>query len=286
MFVIVDTVLSAPLATNGTVTLNYPTGRTAGDFRPMGHRVFARGLMAELPLNTGYTLTFNAPNITFTYKGATTIPAGTNLKVELDMFGSNDNLVNRVKPSNPRLSTSNTMRVLLGAPAATNAAGLAASQGIAAAGSAVLAATVLDVPRNVIAAWTTAATLTVTGKDEFGVTMTEQVVGATSFTGKKAFKTITSMVITGAAVTLFTAGWGNVIGLPVFLEGQGVILAEILNGGVAAAGTVVAGVSALATNATGDVRGTYAPASAPDGTKTYALVVTVDDATNLGVPQA
>src|SRR3982751_2265214 len=61
-----------------------------------------------------------------------------------------------------------------------------------------------DVPRNIVAAWTTTSVLTFTGTDAYGATIVENSASGASHTGKKAFKTITSVSstasITGATI--------------------------------------------------------------------------------------
>ena len=95
-------------------------------------------------------------------------------------------------------------------------------------------------------------------------------------TGKKAFKEITK-VITSADVTGLTVGTGVVLGLPVFLSDTVDIIREILDSVPATAGTVVVGDVATATATTGDVRGTYSPNSAPNGTRVYELTLLLRD---------
>ena len=129
--------------------------------------------------------------------------------------------------------------VTLGAPAAAAANNIAASQSVAAAASfslngSLLSAVatgkvILDVPRNVVAAWTTTSILTITGKDEYGNTMIEVSASGTSHTGKKAFKEITS-VVSSASITGATIGTGKVLGLPVFVPTYAAIRSELENG--------------------------------------------------------
>ena len=282
---VLTAVASAAIATNGTQAFNYPANRTAGDYRAVGHSLYSRGLMAALVMGTGFTISFGASAATVTYLGTTSIPANTVMTLELDKVGGNDVVQHSPPPAAQRFSNSNLVRMSLGAPAATNAAGLAATQAIVGPAAAVLIATVMDVPRNVIAAWTTSATMTVVGKDEYGVVMSEAQTGI-AFTGNKAFKTITSITITGASVTAFTAGWGNKIGLPVFSEGGGTIVTEIINFGMAVAGTMVGGSTVAPTPATNDARGTYVPNTAPNGANTYGLILAVDDNRFMGLGQA
>jgi len=131
-----------------------------------------------------------------------------------------------------------------------------------------------DVPRNVVAAWTNTAVLTVTGTDEYGNVMRESSASGTSMTGAKAFKTITS-VTTSANITGLTVGSGVRLGLPMYLPNVPNVIVQLQDGAAATAGTVVAGDSAVATATTGDVRGTYSPNSAPNGSLRFELDVIV-----------
>lgn len=135
----------------------------------------------------------------------------------------------------------------------------------------------LDVPRNVIAAWTGAAILTVTGTDYYGQAQTESSASGTSFTGKKAFSTVTSVTV-GANVTGCTVGTGNVLGLPFRIVPAG-LLAPIFDGAADAGTVVVADETNPATSTSGDVRGTYAPAGTLNGAKYVAALLKVADNT-------
>jgi hypothetical protein len=131
-----------------------------------------------------------------------------------------------------------------------------------------------DVPRNVVGAWTTSSTVTVTGTDYYGKAQTEAQTG-TTFTGKKAFATITQ-IQSSAAVTGATFGTGAVLGLP-FRVTSGDVFGPVLNN-AADAGTVVVGdITVPATSTTGDVRGTYAPAGALNGTSYLAANMIISD---------
>jgi hypothetical protein len=115
--------------------------------------------------------------------------------------------------------------------------------------------------------------------------MSEVSASGTSFTGAKAFAKVSSITF-NASVTGATAGTGVVLGLPVFLPYTGAVLKELQDGATATAGTVTAGVVTAATTTTGDVRGTYSPNSAPNGSRTYELYVGLTDMGYRGVTQA
>lgn len=140
---------------------------------------------------------------------------------------------------------------------------IAASQTVTGAGtafvingaSATAGLATLDIARNVIAAWTNTAIVTVTGTDLYGAVQTEVSGSGTSFTGKKAFATITK-VTTSATITGATVGTGNVLGLPFRIK-SGDVLQAMFNDAVDAGTFVVPDLTLPATATTGDVRGTY-----------------------------
>jgi hypothetical protein len=72
----------------------------------------------------------------------------------------------------------------------------------------------------------------------------------------------------------------------VFLPQVGAVLGELQDGAKATAGTIVAGVSSVATATTGDVRGTYTPNATPDASKAFQLIVALADPFDMGVSQA
>lgn len=155
------------------------------------------------------------------------------------------------------------------------------SASIAAAGLAVLAVTVPDVPRTVVGAWTGASIVTVTGTDYWGQPQTETSASGTAFTGKKAFASITS-ISSSAAVTAATFGTGNTLGLP-FRVGSGDILAVSFNDAADAGTFVLPDLTQPATSSTGDVRGTYLPAGTLNGAKFLAALLKVyDNTTQVG----
>lgn len=169
-----------------------------------------------------------------------------------------------------------------GAPATADADGVCASQSVTAGVAALIngalasgGVATFDVPRNVVAAWTNAAICTVTGTDEYGSVLTQTSASGTSLTGTKAFKTITSVTFS-ANVTGATVGSGDVLGLPYRVDANGVLAARANN--AIDAGTFVPAVTTdPATGTTGDVRGTFDPAVALNGSNTVAVLIKIAD---------
>lgn len=285
-----DTTVSAAVAQNGTFTVSYPAGTNSGTyFGSITHQMWVAGHQKLYTSPAGFTLAFGASNITVTYKGTTPIPANTRVSLQLDLLGSDTKVVDFHPGSALRSIGFATMMVNLGAPVAGASNSIATSQALlaATAAGATLNGTtagVLDVPRNVVAAWTGTAVLTVTGIDEYGNTVVESSASGTSFTGKKAFAKVTKVVVS-ADVTGLTVGTGNVLGLPFALRGTGYVIKEFQDGAAPTAGTVVAAVTSTATATTGDVRGTYTPDATPDASKNFQLLVLSDKPSDLGVSQ-
>lgn len=192
----------------------------------------------------------------------------------------------------------------LGAPAAAAANNISLSQAVTAGSSFLINGAlagaapagfnltgtvgVLDVARTVVGAWTTNSVVTVTGKDEYGQTMSEVSALAAVFTGKKAFKIVTS-ITSSISITAATIGTGAILGLPykpVVGGFGGVLLGE----NTADAGTYQVPERTASTTTTNDVRGTVTPAGALNGANVYTVKVAVQNGPNdsdaFGIAQA
>lgn len=189
-------------------------------------------------------------------------------------------------------------------PLALNAAAYAASQSPGAAALTLTAGTgvtlsivngvrryVADVPRAVTISSggvDTGINFLVRGFDVYGNAMSEAITGASTATatGQKAFKSIVSITPSAAAASTVTAGTSDVFGLPVSVIDAGYITNVKWNGVLAAdAGTFAAAdQTSPATTTTDDVRGTYKPTSASNGTKRLVVCVALSDL-NIGAAQ-
>jgi len=294
-------VLSAALATSGTFTVNYPTGKDRGAYEN-GNSSFMRAMGGEFRQPSGITISWGATAATITYKGTTTIPAGTEVYVQLEEVGDDPGgrfgFSGGVKCRINRAKEVPLQLLELGAPAALVTNGICASQNRTGAGALLVNGSLasggvatLDVPRNVIAdsGGADTAVITVTGKDEYGRTVTENITlnGTTAVPGKKAFKTITSVSSDATITNGFFLGTGDVLGLPIALPAATFIQAELADGAAAVAGTVAAALApnTVSTATTADVRGTYDPNSACDGAISFALLVALPDPNYLGNDQ-
>lgn len=127
-------------------------------------------------------------------------------------------------------------------------------------------------------------TFTVIGYDIYGYPMTETITGANASTasGAKTFKYITSVTHTGTVAGTVTIGTGDVYGFPLRVDTFGYLEIFWNNAAITAnTGFTAAVTTSPATATTGDVRGTYAVQSASDGTKRLQVFITMSVA-NIG----
>lgn len=282
--------ISFDVVTNtNTVTIPYPSGRSAASYGTNGnHRVTGRDF-SELSSQLGHIIvTFGGSDISVQNVTDRMFKGGTVLSIELDVAGDDIDGDQAV----PGVTEVQICEISLGKPIVSDADGAVASQaatlatGLATGINGALAAddiATFDVARNVVAAWTGAAVLSVTGTDAYGGFIVEESASGTSLAGKKAFKTITS-VTTSADITGLTVGTGKVLGLPVFVGSAEDIIAE-KDTGAATTGALVVGDGATSTATTGDVRGTYTPSGTLNGVRDFVIIAMLRSSSYVGVDQ-
>lgn len=309
-------ILSADVANNGTFTATLPGngadlksaqaafGLTAGALHnAFGHSLVLGGNQPiTFPVGFDLALT-NATTVTVTNKTGSAWKAGTPYVLGLEQKGyrlyqDNDPVFAR-KLMN--MVSAGLFLVNLGMPAAASTSAVAATVGLttSAAGVEKLSAPVhLDVPRAVsitsaAAGDTSAFTAKITGLDVYGQAISETIAfnGAATVNGNKAFSVVTSVKLIHASGTSMTGavniGTTTKLGLPVAVSSAGFVVKELQDGVVATAGTFAYAIRTAggSTATTGDVRGTYIPNAAPDGAKTYELLLALPDPGNIGIPQ-
>lgn len=138
----------------------------------------------------------------------------------------------------------------------------------------------LDVPRAVAtttgAGTPTTRNVTVSGYDYYGQPMSELIatgaVASTTVNGKKAFFQISGITISGSPVVTVAVGTTDILGAPVRMTDVAYVSSVRWASTLAAdAGTFVASVTTTASTTSGDVRGTYVPSSATNGTRRLVM---------------
>lgn len=231
-FKTVEVTLASDVAVAGTFTVPYPSGRDAGHYlNTVGHTIVS-GSNDVYNFKEHFTLTFGTSSITVTTVTPTTFLAGTNLVVQLEEQGRNDTSFAPDVSEVVGGAMAYPILVHLGAPDVADADGHCASQSIATTANGLLNGALAgtnDVPRNIVGAWTTASIITVTGTDVDDNVLVEKCASGTTFTGKKAFKTVTS-INSSESITSATFGTGDVLGLPVFVPAKANVLAVLKDG--------------------------------------------------------
>jgi hypothetical protein len=171
-------------------------------------------------------------------------------------------------------------------PATISATAVCAAQAVAAAGNATINGTsaasgvaTFNCCRNVSivssSASDTTQTVTVTGTDFWGQAQTSLLTinGTTTVNGNKGFKTITRVAVSAVFVGNLSVGMGDTFGLPYKVTDAGYLTRTGWAGAVADnAGTFTAADTATPSASTGDVRGTFLPAtSASNGVRRLVI---------------
>ena len=132
----------------------------------------------------------------------------------------------------------------------------------------------VDVPRTLIitigAGTITNRNITISGFDYYGQAMSEVIATgttqSTTVSGLKAFYIVTSITTSGAVGGTVAVGTTDVLGIPVRVTNVAYVASVKSNSTLAQdAGSFLPADTATATTTTGDVRGTYAPATASNG---------------------
>lgn len=259
-FSIIEGTLASAVATAGTFTAGYPSGKNPGSFfLAMGHKITINGDAYFFPVD--FDVAFGASSITITNKHTATWPAAARFRLQMEEQGdraqitvpmqSPNSAVETVSGSSqsinvrPKLVPSATEcyvdLINLGAPVALDADGICQAQsvsgGVALTLNGALAsngAVTLDVPRalSVDSGGADTAVLTIVGTDVYGRPMSEAITlnGTTQVNGKKAFKTISSVTPSANISNGAFVGTLDILGLPIFMPSEGFLVAEMRDG--------------------------------------------------------
>jgi hypothetical protein len=312
-FSISSGILASAVAAGGTVAVGYPLlqpgtvnpqVKNKGHFFGVGgHMLIIGQSLLRYPNDFEVTLGTPAAGITLTNRTTGAWPAGAAFRLQLNEMGAARRL------GNQQLFPSNVVQVVgsedgglvllnLTAPVALSATAICALQAIAGAANALIngvnavgGVAYMDVPRAVrvvsAGAGDITQTVTVFGTDAYGQAMRETIAlnGTTVVPGKKAFFTVNRVAVSAVMAGNLSVGSTDVLGLPALLPAAGYIVKELQDGAAPTAGTTVAGVATTPTATTGDVRGTYLPNAATDGTKALQLLVFLANPADIGAQQ-
>lgn len=289
-------VLAAAVAANATLSISLPTGFDSGRYQGgLDHRLQMNQSNLVSPVD--FTVAANGALVTVTNKTGATWPSGVPFILQLNQPGDAQKSIPPLAFNGSSVGA-NLVLVNIGAPATASGTAILATTPALTAGANLLAAPIA-VPGgsagralNVVSSTTdTTQIVTVVGKDAFGATLSQAFTlnGTTAVVGTKAFATVTGISVNIALAGNLSVGTINVFGLPVPLPMLGLVVKDLTDGAVSGtAGTFVVAdtTSDGSTSSTGDVRGTYAPNTAANGTHYYHVLLAAPDAGYAGTPQA
>jgi hypothetical protein len=294
-FSTIQGVIPANVAPNGTFVTSYPSGTNEGTFvGGFNHSLNIEQINLQAPV--AFTLTFAAGTITVTNLTTSTWPAGSNFWLGVESPGEL-NLSDSYYQTKPvGVVEAKPVLVTLGSPAAASATAILAAVSTAGPSNLLPATVTLNTPRalNIVSsnAGDTTQTITITGKDIYGKTITASAVlnGTTSVNlPAKAFYSVSGVACSAATTGNISVGTRDVFGLPMFLPNSNLVYKELVNGvapGNAGAFTAGAQTAGGSTKTTADVRGVYAPYGASDGATGFQFIAFLPDVGFLGMPQA
>lgn len=296
MFEVVQGTLAAAVADAGTFTVSYPSGTDAGTFKSGVRHQIMVGQNGPYTSPNDLGLTFGTSSITVTNRSETTWAQGSSFYLSLEKPGTQTIKDGRIVIK--RSAPCTVVQVNIGAPITADVDGVCAAQAVAGAANLTIngalatgGVATFDVPRGVVIDSTdvgdTTQTLTIYGTDEYGDALIETITanGTTAVNGLKAFKTVTRVAASAAFTGNVTVGTTDVFGLPFYLSDGDLVIKELEDDTVRTNGTFVGGVQSEATATTGDVRGTYDPNAAANGSLTFRLWILTADPGYRGAPQ-
>ena len=228
--------LASAVADAGTFTVAYPTGKDEANFYGAHGHKFVLGQNNALSSPDDFSISHSSTVMTITNKSGSTWAANTAFRLQVEEPGQRAYRSDRTAGNVLLNATeSKVMKVAL-CPDILDADGVCESQTITFAttplalvngalsdGDLATSVATMDTPRALKATWTSTAVLTVTGTDAYGDTISEASGSGTTFNGKKAFKTVTSVSMS-ANVTSLVLGTTDIIGLPVYLPSAAHVL--------------------------------------------------------------
>lgn len=288
-FAPINLLLDHDIPHEDTLSIPYPSGQTRQSYQHGSrHTLSARGKFFNSPRD--FSVNFEPDRILIYWYGGLTLPKGEILTVQLEQIGRHFFVDPKTGQRVHNTIESNTFLINLGTPLAVDELYLADPMEILNAGTLPLKHQQLDVPRNITISSNGDASqcnFIVRGEGIYGRTISEEIPGPDAGTsiGQKAFYVIHHITATQPCSAEIHIGCGDRLGLPVYIEGNGYLIKEMMNGNDWSGGILRGGESNPATLQNGDRRGTYTPAEAEDmlnGDNNFQLIVSLPNPGNIG----
>ncbi|MBN8531999.1 MAG: hypothetical protein J0L97_09100 [Alphaproteobacteria bacterium] len=288
--VVLNALLERKLNYGESIALPYPVGKNEGSFfGGANHTLGIEGRFYRSPRD--FLVATQPDRIQFTWVKKVPLPRGTILNLQLEEPGTDYYYDPRTGVTVHNMVPAHHYLVNLAAPKDKQAEHYARQAQPNARGDIPLAQLHPDTPRNVTISSTAddaKRVFRIEGEDPYFRSMVEEIDGVAGGVayGRKAFAKVFAVTADGPCQGRISVGFGNRLGLPVYLPSPGLVMRVLLSGHEVIGGTIVPGDTGLATARSGDRRGTYLPPEdvALDGAKSLQLLLCLPNPGNIGAP--
>jgi len=286
----VNIILEEDLPQHGVLTFPYPKGKNeASFFGAFNHNVLIDDVFFKSPID--FTIVPQIDCLELHWLNNRTVKSGAILYMNLEELGTTFYYDPKTNATVQNMVASNVFMVNLRAPLEKNRTHFVDIQRIAQEGQLTLVNDAPDIPRNVTVASTandTERQFRIDGVDCYDRPMTEVIPGPNAGIrqGKKAFAKITRIHADGSSNGEIAIGYGNRLGLPVYLPAEGYVIQEMVAGKTPPHGMIVTGDIGAPSATSGDRRGTYTPSPSVklDGRHAVYLLLSLPNPGNIGSP--
>lgn len=288
--VVLNALLERKLNYGESIALPYPVGKNEGSFfGGANHTLGIEGKFFRSPKD--FLVSAQPDRIQFTWVKKAPLPRGTLINLQLEEPGTEYYYDPRTGVTVNNMVPAHHYLVNLAAPKDKNFEHYARNVQAGPRGDLPLAQMHPDTPRNVTISSTAddaKLIFRVEGEDQYFRPMVEEIEGPSEGVsyGRKAFAKVFNVVAEGVCKGRISVGFGNRLGLPVYLPAPGLVMRVLLSGYEVHGGTVIPGETGLATARSGDRRGTYLPPKdiTLDGAKSLQLLLCLPNPGNIGAP--
>lgn len=287
----VNTVLHESLLPGATIRIPYPENKARHHFIDAGeHKLSIGSTFFRFPRD--FFITFHTDCFMLHWRSERTIQAGTLLHLNLDEPLAEHYRNTHLDIEIAGLVAAPVYLINLGAPQAENHKFYFEAVAHPVLGPIALTQHQPDCPRNITLHSdhdNSSVLFTLEGNDLYGNPMIEQVMGPSPqhpAIGLKAFASMRRIQPNQPCRGMISAGTGNILGLPVFIPGEGYVLQQVIDGKPVTDGQIIAGATDIPSATTGDRRGTYAPSAnhLPNGHHVIHLLAALVSPGNIGIP--
>lgn len=290
-YALINTPLRRRLAYGESLILDYPKGTTQGTYFSGIYHILTVGERCyRAP--SDFIIEFTPEHVRFIWMHARTLPEGSILHLQLERSAAGFYRDHRHNVTILHMVSAHLFMIDLRAPLNKNLSWYRQPLSVPCKSILTLDQKAPDLPRNVTIHSTgndTHLTFTVTGENCYGAEMAENIQGANQGVafGRKAFAAITSIAASESSDGDVAIGYGNRLGLPVYLPAAGYVMRALANGEEISGGRFVPGDAGYPSATGGDRRGTYTPPrSLPlDGRHALHILLSLPNPGNTGAAE-